>query len=87
MTDLLIQAGLSLCATGMLGSFTRLLRGPDLADRVLALDAISVQSLTLFAGLALLQHRSEILVPMMVIALIGFVATVSPARLINLPPS
>jgi multicomponent Na+:H+ antiporter subunit F len=83
MTEILIQAGLFLCAAGMTGGFIRLLRGPDLADRVLALDAITVQSLVLFAGLALLQQRVEILAPMMVIALVGFVATVSLSRLIK----
>lgn len=85
MIEHLIQAGLFLCAAGMTCSFVRLLRGPDLADRVLALDAITVQSLVLFAGLALLQRRTELLAPMMVIALVGFVATVSLSRLIRRP--
>lgn len=85
MTEIILQAGLFLCAAGMTGGFIRLLRGPDLADRILALDAITVQSLVLFAGLALLQRRTELLAPMMVIALVGFVATVSLSRLIRRP--
>lgn len=85
MTDIILQAGILLCAAGMTGGFIRLLRGPELADRVLALDAITVQSLVLFAGLALLQRRTELLAPMMVIALVGFVATVSLSRLIRRP--
>ena len=85
MTELILQAGLFLCAAGMTGGFIRLLRGPDLADRILALDAITVQALVLFAGLALLQRRTELLAPMMVIALVGFVATVSLSRLIRRP--
>lgn len=85
MTEIILQAGLFLCAAGMTGGFIRLLRGPDLADRILALDAITVQALVLFAGLALLQRRTELLAPMMVIALVGFVATVSLSRLIRRP--
>lgn len=85
MTELILQAGLFLCAAGMTGGFIRLLRGPELADRILALDAITVQALVLFAGLALLQRRTELLAPMMVIALVGFVATVSLSRLIRRP--
>jgi multicomponent Na+:H+ antiporter subunit F len=85
MTEILLQAGLFLCAAGMTGGFIRLLRGPDLADRVLALDAITVQAVVLFAGLALLQRRVELLAPMVVIALVGFVATVTLCRLIRRP--
>lgn len=85
MTEILLQAGLFLCAAGMTGGFIRLLRGPDLADRVLALDAITVQAVVLFAGLALLQRRVELLAPMVVIALVGFVATVTLSRLIRRP--
>ena len=85
MTETLLQTGLFLCAAGMTGGFIRLLRGPDLADRVLALDAITVQAVVLFAGLALLQRRVELLAPMVVIALVGFVATVTLSRLIRRP--
>jgi multicomponent Na+:H+ antiporter subunit F len=85
MTEIVLQAGLFLCAAGMTGGFIRLLRGPDLADRVLALDAITLQAVVLFAGLALLQRRVELLAPMMVIALVGFVATVTLSRLIRRP--
>ena len=85
MTEIVLQAGLFLCAAGMAGGFIRLLRGPDLADRVLALDAITVQTVVLFAGLALLQRRVELLAPMVVIALVGFVATVTLSRLIRRP--
>lgn len=85
MTEILLQAGLFLCAAGMTGGFIRLLRGPDLADRVLALDAITLQAVVLFAGLALLQRRIELLAPMVVIALVGFVATVTLSRLIRRP--
>jgi len=86
MTEILIQTGLSLCALGMLASFIRLLRGPGLANRVLALDAITIQSLVLFAGLALDQQRSVILLPLLVIAVVAFVSTVALARLIDHPP-
>jgi multicomponent Na+:H+ antiporter subunit F len=85
MTEIVLQAGLFLCAAGMTGGFIRLLRGPDLADRVLALDAITLQAVVLFAGLALLQRRVELLAPMMFIALVGFVATVTLSRLIRRP--
>jgi multisubunit Na+/H+ antiporter MnhF subunit len=86
MTDTIFEAGLMVCAVGMLGSFLRLVRGPALADRVLAIDALAVQSLTVFAGLALAQRRVEILEPVLVVALVGFVTTVALARLIQ-PPS
>ncbi len=83
MTEILIQIGLSLCAIGMIASFVRLLRGPTLADRILAIDAITVQSIVLFAGLAILQKRTEILLPLLIIALVGFVATVALSRLLD----
>jgi multicomponent Na+:H+ antiporter subunit F len=86
MNDFIIQTGIFLCVAGMLASFIRLLRGPGLANRILALDAITIQSLVLIAGLALDQQRAVILLPLLVIALVAFIATVSLSRLIDPPP-
>ncbi|MEN9544347.1 MAG: Na(+)/H(+) antiporter subunit [Pseudomonadota bacterium] len=61
----------------------RLLRGPDAADRVLALDTlyINVVALVILLGLRL---RSELLFEAaLIVAMLGFVSTVALARYLS----
>ncbi|MEO7850915.1 MAG: K+/H+ antiporter subunit F [Rubrivivax sp.] len=60
----------------------RLLRGPDLVDRVLALDTLYVNAAAL-AVLVGVQMQSRILFETaLIVALLGFVATVALARFV-----
>jgi multicomponent K+:H+ antiporter subunit F len=72
-------------AAGLLGLATllcgwRLLRGPEIVDRVLALDTMYVNVVALVIVLGL-QWRSELLFEAaLIIALLGFVSTVALSR-------
>jgi multicomponent K+:H+ antiporter subunit F len=72
-------------AAGLLGLATllcgwRLLRGPEIVDRVLALDTMYVNVVALVIVLGL-QWRSELLFEAaLIVALLGFVSTVALSR-------
>jgi multicomponent Na+:H+ antiporter subunit F len=58
----------------------RLLRGPTLADRVLALEASAALLAGLLAAAAVRQGTTELLDVAMVLAVAGFLGTVAFAR-------
>jgi multicomponent Na+:H+ antiporter subunit F len=60
--------------------FVRLLRGPSLADRVVALDMMSVLIVAFCGVYAVLVRESAFIDILLVVALIGFLATVALAR-------
>jgi multicomponent K+:H+ antiporter subunit F len=70
---LAVGAALLLCAW-------RLLRGPELPDRVLALDTMYVNIVALVVLLGLRQGTQVYFEAALLIALLGFVATVALAR-------
>ncbi len=74
LTVLLVAAGLALI---------RLLRGPTLADRMVALDSLL---LTIASGIAVnaaATGTGEFLDVMIVVALLGFIGSVTVARFIE----
>ena len=64
----------------LLGCTWRLLRGPELPDRVLALDTMYVNIVALVVLLGLRQGTQLYFEAALLIALLGFVATVALAR-------
>lgn len=61
----------------------RLLRGPELPDRVLALDTMYVNVVALVVLLGLRQGTKLYFEAAMLVALLGFVATVALARYLS----
>lgn len=77
-----LQISIGAVALAMALTMWRLLRGPSAADRVLALDTLYVNAVALVILLGL-QLRSDLLFEAaLVIAMLGFVATVALARFI-----
>ncbi len=60
----------------------RLLRGPSLPDRILALDTLSINAVALVYLLGLRWHTQLLFEAGLLIALLGFVATVALARFV-----
>lgn len=69
-----------LLLTGMLLAFFRLLKGPDAADRIVALDLISVLIVALLAVLAIAADETSFLDVAIAYALVAFLGTVALAR-------
>lgn len=73
-----IAFGMVLVAIAL--GFLRLRRGPTLADRVVALDMMSVLIVAFCGVYAVLVREAAFIDVLLVVALIGFLATVALAR-------
>ena len=68
---------------GVVGGFIRLVKGPSLPDRVVALDMMTVLIVS-FCGLYAIQSEQTAFVDVaIVVAVIGFLATVALARYVE----
>lgn len=80
LLDDVILLGFALVILGVILAAFRLIKGPTLADRIVALDLMTIQ-LVAFGGLAALQAGSAAFLDVaVVLALVGFLATVCLAR-------
>jgi multicomponent Na+:H+ antiporter subunit F len=71
---------LVLLAGGILVAVVRLLKGPTLPDRVVAIDLIATQSVAMLASAAIAFNEPALLQPALVLTLIAFVGTIAFAR-------
>ena len=69
-----------LLLAGMLLAFIRLIKGPDAADRIVAIDLISVLIVGLLAVLAIDADETSFLDVAIAYALVAFLGTVALAR-------
>ena len=69
-----------LLLVGMLLAFIRLLKGPDDADRIVALDLISILIVALLALFAIYADETSFLDVAIAYALVAFLGTVALAR-------
>ena len=77
------SASVALCGASLAFTFVRLVRGPTLADRVVALDLITMILVVLLTLFALVVHDGAYLDAAIALALVGFLATVAFARYID----
>jgi multicomponent Na+:H+ antiporter subunit F len=86
MMDVIATIGdvlLALLAVAMMPAFTRLLRGPSLTDRVVALDLITTIGVAMSALYATLHDAPVFLDVAILIALISFVGTIAFAHYVE----
>lgn len=70
-------------ALAMLLCGWRLLRGPAVVDRILALDTLSINAVALIVLIGLRQGGGLLFEAALVVALLGFVSTVALARFVS----
>lgn len=75
-----VEIGLFLIMAGIVLGFVRLVAGPTYADRVVALDMMTVNIVAFCALYAIRAGTTAFLDVAMVLALVGFLATVALAR-------
>ncbi len=75
-----VTIALVLVGIGLAGAAFRLVRGPEPADRVVALDLITVLLVAITSLIALRTENVLYLDPALALALVGFLATVALAR-------
>ena len=78
-----IDISFILVMLGVVGGFIRLVKGPSLPDRIVALDMMTVLIVS-FCGLYAMQSGETAFVDVaIVVAIIGFLATVALARFVD----
>ncbi|MCC6006046.1 MAG: cation:proton antiporter [Rhodobacteraceae bacterium] len=75
-----VELAFGLVLIAILLCFVRLVRGPSLADRVVALDMMTILIISVCALFTLVVDDPAFLDIVLVMALIGFLATVALAR-------
>lgn len=80
MLDLVILFSLGIMTLAMLLNLLRLLRGPDLPDRILALDTLYINAIALIMLLGMFLASDLFFEAALLIAVMGFVGTVAVAK-------
>lgn len=83
MTEFVTPIVLVMLAVAILIALVRLLAGPSLPDRVVAMDLIGILTVGLIVVIAAATEYRALLDAAIVIALVGFVATVAYARFVE----
>ncbi|ASK35708.1 K+/H+ antiporter subunit F [Alcanivorax sp. N3-2A] len=80
MLEIALAVGFALIVLALLLNLYRLLRGPTLPDRALALDTMYVNAIALIVLYGIATDSKLYFEAAMLIALIGFVSTVAVAK-------
>ncbi len=80
MLALAIPLAFALLALALLLNLWRLLRGPDLPDRILALDTLYINSIALLVLFGIHLDTAFYFEAALLIAMMGFVGTVAVAK-------
>lgn len=80
MAEMILRAALTLSLAGVILAAVRLVRGPSAADRAVALDTMTLISVSTIAMIALNAGRLIYLDAAVVYAVLSFVGVVAVAR-------
>ena len=77
MTETAVRLALAMVGLALFLTFVRLVRGPTLPDRVVALDLMGVLAVGMIAAYTVATNQPVLLDPATVLALVGFLGTVA----------
>ena len=80
MLDTVVLLCLGIICAALLLTFARLIKGPDLPDRILALDTLYINTIALIMLLGLYLDSNLFFEAALLIAVMGFVSTVAIAK-------
>ncbi|QQE14010.1 Na(+)/H(+) antiporter subunit F [Planctomycetota bacterium] len=83
MINILLWGGTLSLVTGIILCVARILRGPHMADRVLAADTLSLQVLGLVVLLTIITRESMYFDACLAVAILGFASTVAFSQYIG----
>ncbi|MEC8982230.1 MAG: monovalent cation/H+ antiporter complex subunit F [Actinomycetota bacterium] len=87
MVGTVVQLGVVTLVAGIGMAMVRIVRGPEVADRVLAADVLSLEVVGLVILLAVDQQRSLSLDAALLVAIVGFASTLAFAQFIGVTRS
>ncbi|HIE40460.1 MAG TPA: K+/H+ antiporter subunit F [Thiomicrorhabdus sp.] len=80
MLETALLIGFAMVSVALLLSFLRLIKGPDLPDRILALDTLYINSIALLVLLGLYFQSALYFEAALLIAVMGFVGTIGLSK-------
>ncbi|GMU50167.1 MAG: hypothetical protein AMXMBFR31_23930 [Candidatus Desulfobacillus denitrificans] len=80
MLNFAIETGFVLIGLAMTLNLWRLVRGPDAADRILALDTLTINAIALLVLFGVRAGSSAYFEAALILAVMGFVGTVALAK-------
>ena len=80
MLEIVIRIALLCCSLAMLGLIYRVIKGPDMPDRVIALDAIGVNLVAITALISIVLKSNAFLEIILLIGILAFIGTVAFAK-------
>ncbi|OES46507.1 Na(+)/H(+) antiporter subunit F1 [Domibacillus iocasae] len=83
MIETVLQLSLLLLAVAMIGLIYRLVKGPTIPDRVIALDAMGVNLVSITAVLSMLLGTSNYLDVILLIGILAFIGTIAFAKFLE----
>jgi len=83
MTDILWILVLSLLSLSLILAFARLVKGPSLPDRIVALDLAITMAMGIISVYAILNNQPAFLDVALILALLSFLGTVAFAHYIE----
>lgn len=80
MLNTVVPIAFAMIALAMILSLYRLVIGPDMTDRVLALDTLYINTIALLVLIGLYMNNSAYFESALLIAIMGFVGTVALSK-------
>ncbi|PLR79364.1 Na(+)/H(+) antiporter subunit F [Bacillus sp. V3-13] len=77
MFNVVMQLSLLFISLSMLGLIYRLIKGPSVPDRVVALDAIGINLVAIIAIVSIILRTSAFLEVILLIGILAFIGTVA----------
>ncbi|HAQ07056.1 MAG TPA: Na(+)/H(+) antiporter subunit F1 [Bacillus bacterium] len=77
MFDLIIFVSLTVISVAMIGMIYRVIKGPTVADRVVALDAVGISLVSLIALISIILETNAFLDIILLIGILAFIGTVA----------
>ncbi|MBE4907452.1 Na(+)/H(+) antiporter subunit F1 [Bacillus luteolus] len=83
MVDIILNVSLLLLSVATLGFLYRVVKGPTVPDRVIALDAIGINLVGITAITSVLLRTEAFLEVILLIGIVAFIGTVSFAKFLE----
>jgi multicomponent Na+:H+ antiporter subunit F len=80
LVNLMLKAALGFAGLGLILACIRLLRGPDAANRVVAVDVMTLITMPLMVGVAVVADRMIYLDVALVYGVLAFIGVIALAR-------
>lgn len=83
MTNIFVIIAIIIVALSMIGMLIRVIIGPTLADRVIALDALGITLMAIISLFSVLTHTRYLFVILLLIGILAFLGTAAFAKFMD----